>query len=514
MKITVSEHQIDLTGKNIMDTISPYFYHHNHKTIIGEKVEKAINLFPEYIFNLFTERNETKVEAFFVELKHLLTEEVRTVHLHPIFKRFEKTVKRVYPTASVTLVGQKTEFFRKLPVELEYQFANVFVSTLTNEIIKVCHIPGRLYHKLNQIIRLRLPFYLKELMQQGKIVIDLKVIDYPSNVFVVREEFYSHYPSIQRLLDIYLQSYTNFNQVIKAHDQLYEGNFKVTFISPFSFGKSTLINGLLGEEMLNMDIRAETAIITKVVSADSNRILVKYDNNRVVMQPYEDMVELKSKLQDLTGVRSKEKPYEVQIHHHFPQLQGITIIDAPGLNSRHSDHNQIAAEAFQMSDLILFLINPAHIGEANFSSQIKEFLEQIKETDKKYGFILSKLDLYSDDHEVIMQEMKIVLKDLDPSYAEEDLFFISGYFALYGKLLGNDKLDLHEIRKNRGIFIIEEDEIIMGRGIEKHHASSLVEFSQIDRLEQFIRERGENHAPNKLNLDRRKPAAVGIFANP
>ncbi|MFJ7858154.1 dynamin family protein [Peribacillus sp. NPDC097206] len=510
MKITISKHEITLARQEIFESISPYFYHHNHKTIIGDKIEKAINLFPEYIFNFFIEKDQAKIEAFFNELKHSLKEDVSTIHLHPVFKRFEKALKEVYPTASVSIVGQQAETTRKLPMDLEYQFATVFASTLTNEIINTCHLPGRMYPKLNQIIRVRLPLYFKQLFQKGKTTIDLKVVDGSTNVFSVREELDQRIPSIQRLLEIYRRSYNNIDQVVQAHYQLYDGNFNVTFISPFSFGKSTLINGLLGEKMLNMDIRAETAIITKVVSADSNRLFVKYDNTRIVMEPYEDLPELRRKLQDLTGVRSKETPSEVQIHHHLPHLPGITIIDAPGLNSRHSDHNQIALEAFRMSDLILFIFSPTHIGEVNFSSQIKEFLEQMKETDKKYGFVLSKLDLYSDDYGVIMKEMKIVLKDLDSNYVDEDLFFISGYFALYGKLLGNEKMDLHEIRRNRGLFIIEDDEIIMGRGIEKHHAESLVTFSQIERLEQFIRERGEHYAPNKLNLDRRKSAATGV----
>jgi hypothetical protein len=160
--------------------------------------------------------------------------------------------------------------------------------------------------------------------------------------------------------------------------------------------------------------------------------------------------------------------------------------------------------------LILFLINPNNIGEANFAAQMKEFLEIIKESTKNYGFVLSKLDLYSDDYEVIMKEMEIVLQDLDPEYQMEHLFFVSGYFALYGKLFAAGKIDIHDIRKNRSIFIIEEDEMIMGRLIEPHHSDLLVQFSQIERLEDFIRERGEHHESNQLDLDRREQKATGV----
>jgi hypothetical protein len=141
---------------------------------------------------------------------------------------------------------------------------------------------------------------------------------------------------------------------------------------------------------------------------------------------------------------------------------------------------------------------------------MKAFLTIIKESTKNYGFVLSKLDLYSDDYEVIMNEMEIVLQGLDPEYQMDHLFFVSGYFALYGKLLGAGKIDIHDIRKNRSLFIIEDDEMITGRLIEPHHSDLLVQFSQIERLEGFIRERGERHESNQLDLDCRKQKAAGV----
>lgn len=511
--VTISEHNLSIKTKEGMETIQPYFYFFQDKTIIGEKVERSIDLYPDYIFNLFTEEDQVRANAFFIRLQQYIEETYRGsishINVHPKWKRFEKILKNAVPKVKVNITG-KTGRTRTLPIELEKNFSWAFAAAISNVLIKTYRIPGSLYQKVNRIVQLRLPAYFHELLETGKTDIRLKVVDRQFAVWVISEELTVQHQSIRPLMDIYQQSYLNHDQVARALYHLYDGSYKVTFISPFSFGKSTLINGILGEEMLNMDIRAETAIITKVVNADHKRLFAKYENNRIEMYSYNTNPELKDKLKDLTGVRSKETPIEVQIHHPLPHLPGISIIDAPGLNSRHGDHNAKASEALMMSDLILFLINPNNIGEANFGAQMKEFLAFIKESTKQYGFVISKLDLYSDDYEVIMKEMKIVLQELDPSYQMDHLFFVSGYFALYGKLLGAGKIDIHEVRKSRGIFIIEDDEMIMGRLIEPHHSDSLVQFSQIEKLEDFIRERGEHHESNKFDLDRGEQKAARV----
>ena len=53
--------------------------------------------------------------------------------------------------------------------------------------------------------------------------------------------------------------------------RLKDETFRIALVAPFSAGKSTLVNGLLGRELLSMDVRAETASIT--VSMVSTQIV-------------------------------------------------------------------------------------------------------------------------------------------------------------------------------------------------------------------------------------------------
>ena len=515
--------QVVFTGKDILiisnegkEILPPYFYYNKNSIVIGKHVQDSINLYYKYIYNVFLEKEEQLLAFFFKKLEEYLVHNYKVksylVEVDPICNHLILPIKKHLP--SVVVKESRNISGRILPDELKQHLYNAFSSVIANELIRNGKVRGDLYDRIYGIIFLNIPFYVDELLGIGRSRVTLKVVDpIQSKVIVINEEMTTEIPALKKLTSIYQYRYKNNQEITEALYKLYDGQFKVTFLSPFSYGKSTLINGLIGSKMLNMDIRAETAILTKVVSAPDSRLFVKYANQQVMMYTYENEEQLREMLKDLIGVRSAQAPVEVQIFCKLDHLPGVTIIDAPGLHSRHNDHDEKAFEALKMSDFALFLINPSNIGNANFSAQIREFLQFSKEHNKKFGFILSRLDLHSEDYNVIMKEMEHVLKDLAPWYPLSQVLFISGFFALYGKLLAEGKIDVQDARRNRSLFVIEDEDIIMGRGLEKHHAQSLIDFSSIHRLETFIRERGEYHT-NQFDLDcrERETAAVPMLS--
>ncbi|OMD92791.1 dynamin family protein [Paenibacillus odorifer] len=509
-QLIIKNNEISLRIKNEIYIIPPFFYCFQDQMSVGKQAEQAIDLYAEYIFNIFEETDSNRIQLFLLSIHEYIrtTFSIRTYEV-----QIEKWLSRIYEAArslnpKVKLMTMDKSSAEKPPAPWDKDVHDGLAVVIAYQVIRSSHLSNTLFTKIKRIVRLKVERYMKDLIMFGETIIELKVVDDEHSVRVIQTVVSTGIPAILKLMDVIKNPSRPVERLAKALYLTYENQFKVTLISPFSFGKSTLINGLLGQNMLNMDIRAETAIVTKVVSAEDNRLFVKYSDNRIQMNTYHDELELNAKLQALTSVRSTETPSEVQIHYVAGSLPGITIIDAPGLNSRHAEHNSKATDAFEMSDLILFLINPTHIGEAHFVHQMKEFQESIKQSGKQYAYVLSKLDLHSDDYEVILSEMEIVLKDLDPTYCTDQVFFVSGLFALYGKLLKNDKIDLIDVRKSRGIYILDNDEVISGRRIEKHHAASLLTSSQIEPLEYFIRQRSENAAHNKLDLDCRKQQAI------
>lgn len=273
-----------------------------------------------------------------------------------------------------------------------------------------------------------------------------------------------------------------------SKEQLYEmrEEFKVTFISPFSFGKSTLINALVGEDILKTDLRAETAVITKLINSEDNVIISKWNTGAVEEAVYLNNDDLINKLKGVTSVREDGNSVEeVSITYKNSSLEGITIVDSPGLFSRYDHHNKIAMKALYEADMVIFVVDPCKIGESNFNKIIKENIDELINNNKNFCFVLSKLDMYEEDSEKILKEMNIVLEELKLEHIP--VIFTSAYFALKGKLLKENKIAIDELRKDRNIFVIKDDDIISGRLLRENHWKDLIKFSRIDELSTYIK---------------------------
>lgn len=276
------------------------------------------------------------------------------------------------------------------------------------------------------------------------------------------------------------------NNISKEHLYEMREEFKVTFISPFSFGKSTLINALVGEDILKTDLRAETAVITKLINSDDNTIISKWNTGDVEEAVYLNNDDLINKLKDVTSVRADGNSVEeVSITYKNSSLEGITIVDSPGLFSRYDHHNKIAMKALYEADMVIFVVDPCKIGESNFNKIIKENTEGLINNNKNFCFVLSKLDMYEEDSEKILKEMNVVLEELKLEYIP--VIFTSAYFALKGKLLKENKIEIDELRKDRNIFVIKDDDIISGRLLRENHWKDLIKFSRIDELSTYIK---------------------------
>ena len=82
--------------------------------------------------------------------------------------------------------------------------------------------------------------------------------------------------------------------------------YKVGFISPFSYGKSSLINGLLGRSLLKADIRAETAVVTHVTFDDEYSLFFVNDKE-VTAARFDTMDQFKEEVEKITSVHTADE---------------------------------------------------------------------------------------------------------------------------------------------------------------------------------------------------------------
>lgn len=258
--------------------------------------------------------------------------------------------------------------------------------------------------------------------------------------------------------------------------------YKVGFISPFSYGKSSLINGLLGKSLLKADIRAETAVVTHVTYADEYSLFF-LNNEEIIAARFDTIDQFKEEVEKITSVHTADEtlqhlyltvPYDVR----YPSIEWV---DTPGLFAKHEYHNQVTDEAIEGLDLVVYVFDPTKIGEKPFTKKIKEYTEIIGE--KNTIFAIGKRDSVVDSLDLIEQELR---QHLPKSQGERDIVSASGYFALKARQYKSGQLDLVDLQKDYLIFALYKEDSYSGKRLEAHHIDRVLEMSNIGALERVI----------------------------
>lgn len=152
---------------------------------------------------------------------------------------------------------------------------------------------------------------------------------------------------------------------IKSAEESLDNLFSIVFIGEFSTGKSSIINALLGQEILPKGITPTTEEIT----------VIKYGEHR------EENVE--------NGCRVIAVPQD--------RLKGLFIVDTPGTNVTIEQHERLTEEYIPKADIVFFTIG----AERAVTGSEAKLIRFIKEDWlKNIVFLLNKIDIAADEEEL------------------------------------------------------------------------------------------------------------------
>lgn len=166
--------------------------------------------------------------------------------------------------------------------------------------------------------------------------------------------------------------------------RLGDGFFMLVVAGEYNAGKSSLINALVGRNVLAEGPTPTTSTITKLKYADQSLGAVL----------------------DEDGVLVAGEPVEVLANR-------LQIVDTPGTNAITREHETLTRDFLPLCDIVLFVTS----ADRPFSESERSFLESIRKWGKKVVMVVNKMDLLED-------------------YAREEVAeFVSG---AAGSLLGNE----------------------------------------------------------------------------
>lgn len=235
--------------------------------------------------------------------------------------------------------------------------------------------------------------------------------------------------------DISVEKIEMFEKAIEKYELI------IPIVGSFSAGKSSLINSFLNENYLLVGITPETSVATEIRYTENNeRIEIVKENDILETYSIKDIEKIKE---------HPERNSYAKIflnNKNLKEILPIVLVDMPGFDSPLEAHNQSILNYISKGSYYIILVN---IEDGTLTRTVLRQIEGIKNSKKDFSLFLSKANIRSSSEiEKVREEMefqlddkldieknvtpiyknggenlKIILKSIDPEKIFKDLFF-------------------------------------------------------------------------------------------
>ncbi|HQU31547.1 MAG: dynamin family protein [Planctomycetia bacterium] len=286
------------------------------------------------------------------------------------------------------------------------------------------------------------------------------------------------------------------NRLFMVKEQLISNCFNLVVLGQFKRGKTTLINSLIGEEILPSSIVPLTSIVTIIKYGEEIGCLVSMKDGsekKICIEELPEYVTEKGNPKNIRGVRC------ARIGYPSPFLEkGILLVDTPGVGSTFLHNTETTYEFLDHLDAALFLMS----ADVPVSQVEKELLDTIKGSTRKIFFVLNKIDNFTaKEIEEIAAFNKQVLEEM--GFAVQEIWPVSAREALKAKTVNNDiqlsQSGLLGLEDALGSFLsFEKGKIVLNTTISRTKRFVSQKLSQI-AIEKKTMEASGEELENKIN---------------
>jgi len=254
--------------------------------------------------------------------------------------------------------------------------------------------------------------------------------------------------------------------------RLQTGRFHLAVLGQFKRGKSTLLNALLGEEVLPAAVVPLTARPTFIRHGAQRGARVEFEDGReAATVEARNADELRNFLAEFVSETAnpdnRHGVTRVEVMHPAALLErGVVLIDTPGIGSTQR-HNTATTRAFlPQCDAALFMVS----ADPPITEVEVEFLEEVESHVPRLFFVLNKMDLLYEDQLV---EATKFLRDVlaDVGRRDTEIFTVSARDALRARgaadVKGWESSGMDRVRHHLINFLAEEKMAVLHQAIAR-----------------------------------------------
>lgn len=164
-------------------------------------------------------------------------------------------------------------------------------------------------------------------------------------------------------------------EIQKVRRQLSSRQYRVAVIGEFKRGKSSLINAIIGSQVLPTDILPMTAAITRVTYGPQKKILINFKDGHTEEKSVEELLEYATKY-DAQKAQMASSIREIVVYYPSVFCQNhIDILDTPGLNDNES-MTDVTYSVLGDVDAAMVVISATHPMSMTEQKLILDLIEQ------------------------------------------------------------------------------------------------------------------------------------------
>lgn len=319
------------------------------------------------------------------------------------------------------------------------------------------------------------------------------------------DEYKERFQKLDKINERYHLDGQDIGEIIKGIEE-----YRVTtpVVGNFSTGKSSMINAIIGKQILGVEITPETAIPTELFYGP-NRIL-QYTEESVKEHLIEELP-----LKDLSIKKTEYVTIELE-HSFLKEIKNVSLVDLPGFDSTIELHNQ-AIDQFLPKSLAYILVISAD--EPVLKETMTSFLKELKMHEIPVYIVLTKCNRLMEEE---LEECKKLVYQLVTNIMEKDNIKMTCVDS-YGQVKIEGVKDfLREIEeKTEELFCYQYDNILrksarntqlylLERIDKRNLSSSELEYEQ-EKLEKKIKSLKEKLEREKNSFEDKMFSCISLI---
>lgn len=250
----------------------------------------------------------------------------------------------------------------------------------------------------------------------------------------------------------------------EIEDRLDARTFNLVVVGQFKRGKTTLINALIGENLLPVGAVPLTSIVTVLAYGETLAVKVLYEDGReeqISRDRLPEYVTERGNPNNAKGVR------EVEVTYPSPWLKaGVRLVDTPGIGSVYEHNTDVALRFLPKADAVLLILSV----EQPVSQGEREFMRRVAEHAAKVFVLLNKADLLAESE--LPESIEFARSAISGALAGgAALLAISGRLAIEAQATGSQEAlrrsGLPALSEALGRFLSREKEKVLAASLAR-----------------------------------------------